>query len=121
MSAYGVLLLFRKADIRFLICLQLVYLYCKKGHVDFMIITYWTLDCKYSRTSMHVTYVCTYTLLHSDQAGGWSHEGVTLDIHNSNETTVTCFTTHLTSFAVLVTIQDRSVSIATIVWTNCMM
>ncbi|XP_065906698.1 uncharacterized protein [Dysidea avara] len=42
------------------------------------------------------------------RAGGWSREGVRLDKDNSNETRVTCFTTHLTSFAVLVTIHDRS-------------
>jgi len=47
---------------------------------------------------------------HSNQAGGWSQEGVQLDKDNSNVTIVTCFTTHLTSFAVLVTIQDKSVS-----------
>ena len=33
-------------------------------------------------------------------------EGVTVDRNDSNETSVTCLTTHLTSFAVLVSIHD---------------
>ena len=33
-------------------------------------------------------------------------EGVTVDKINSNKTSVTCLTTHLTSFAVLVSIHD---------------
>ena len=41
------------------------------------------------------------------QVGGWSTEGVTVDTNNSNLTSVTCLTTHLTSFAVLVSIQDE--------------
>ena len=47
---------------------------------------------------------------HSNQAGGWSQEGVQLDEYNSNETTVTCLTTHLTSFAVLVSIRNEHTS-----------
>ena len=41
--------------------------------------------------------------------GGWSTEGVTVDKMNSNRTSVTCFTTHLTSFAVLVSTADEQV------------
>ena len=39
--------------------------------------------------------------------GGWSTEGLAVDRNRSNETSVTCITTHLTSFAVLVSIQDE--------------
>jgi len=39
--------------------------------------------------------------MHSNNTGGWSEEGVTLDIENTNSTTITCVTTHLTSFTVL--------------------
>jgi len=42
----------------------------------------------------------------SNQVGGWSGEGVELDGDSSNETTVTCVSSHLTSFAVLVSLQD---------------
>ena len=38
----------------------------------------------------------------SDDTGGWSEEGVFLDVENTNSTTITCVTKHLTSFAVLV-------------------
>ena len=41
------------------------------------------------------------------QVGGWFTEGVTVDTNNSNLTSVTCLTKHLTSFAVLVSIQDE--------------
>ena len=34
-------------------------------------------------------------------------EGLTVDKIHSNRTTVTCLTRHLTSFAVLVSIQDE--------------
>ncbi|XP_065897877.1 adhesion G protein-coupled receptor L4-like [Dysidea avara] len=37
-----------------------------------------------------------------DDTGGWSEEGVFLDVENTNSTTITCVTKHLTSFAVLV-------------------
>ena len=39
--------------------------------------------------------------------GGWSTEGLTVDRSQSNEMSVTCITMHLTSFAVLVSIQDE--------------
>ena len=43
----------------------------------------------------------------SNQMGGWSTEGLTVDRSQSNGTSVTCITMHLTSFAVLVSIQDE--------------
>lgn len=43
----------------------------------------------------------------SNQVGGWSMVGLTLVEDRSNTTSVTCNTTHLTSFAVLVSIQDE--------------
>jgi len=46
----------------------------------------------------------------SNQAGGWSQEGVSYDEDNSNDTRVTCLATHLTSFAVLVSIKPGTVS-----------
>ena len=46
-------------------------------------------------------------MLHSNQIGGWSTEGLTVDKIRSNRTSVACFTRHLTSFAVLVSIQDE--------------
>ena len=39
--------------------------------------------------------------------GGWSTKGLTVDKSQSNEMSVTCIITHLTSFAVLVSIQDE--------------
>ena len=42
----------------------------------------------------------------SNQVGGWSTKGVMVDESLSNETSVTCLTRHLTSFAVLVKIRD---------------
>ena len=39
--------------------------------------------------------------------GGWSTEGLTVAKSQSNRMSVTCVTTHLTSFAVLVSIQDE--------------
>ena len=47
-------------------------------------------------------------VLYSNQIGGWSVEGLTVDKINSNKTSVTCLTRHLTSFAVLVSIQDEN-------------
>jgi len=47
-----------------------------------------------------------YSLLRN-QVGGWSTEGVIVDEMNSNRTSVTCLTTHLTSFAVLVSMEDE--------------
>ena len=46
-------------------------------------------------------------MLCSDQVGGWSTQGLTLDRATSNKMSVSCNTTHLTSFAVLVSIQDE--------------
>ena len=46
-------------------------------------------------------------MLHSNQIGGWSMEGLTVDKIHSNRTSVTCLTRHLTSFVVLVSIQDE--------------
>ena len=46
-------------------------------------------------------------MIYSNRIGGWSTEGLTIDRSNSNNTLVTCLTTHLTSFAVLVSIQDE--------------
>ena len=46
-------------------------------------------------------------VLYSNQIGGWSMEGLTVDKDHSNKTSVTCLTRHLTSFAVLVSIQDE--------------
>ena len=46
-------------------------------------------------------------MIYSNQIGGWSTEGVIVDRSNSNDTLVSCLTKHLTSFAVLVSIQDE--------------
>ena len=46
-------------------------------------------------------------VLYSNQIGGWSMEGLTVDKDHSNKTSVTCLTRHLTSFAVLVNSQDE--------------
>ena len=46
-------------------------------------------------------YVCNC----SNQVGGWSTKGLVLDESLSDETSVTCLTQHLTSFAVLVKIS----------------
>ena len=44
--------------------------------------------------------------------GGWSTRGVNIKDDLSNDTIITCYSTHLTSFAVLVSPQDeRPVSI----------
>jgi len=45
--------------------------------------------------------------MYSNQAGGWSSKGVYFDKDNSDDTKVTCLATHLTSFAVLVSIGDE--------------
>ena len=47
-------------------------------------------------------YPVTKHIHHSNDTGGWSEEGVFLDVENTNSTTITCVTKHLTSFAVLV-------------------
>ena len=46
-------------------------------------------------------------MFYSNQIVGWSTEGLTVDKVHSNRTSVTCLTRHLTSFAVLVSIQDE--------------
>ena len=51
----------------------------------------------------------TIYITNSNQAGGWSQQGVRLDDNNSNETRVTCLATHLTSFAVLVSVRGTKV------------
>ena len=43
----------------------------------------------------------------SNQTGGWSAAGLTVDQSKSNKMSVVCVTTHLTSFAVLVSIHDQ--------------
>ena len=48
------------------------------------------------------------TVLHSNQIGGWSTDGLTVDTVHSNRTTVTCLTRHLISFAVLVNAQNEN-------------
>ena len=47
-------------------------------------------------------------MLHSNQIGGWSTDGLTVDTMHSNRTSVTCLTRHLTSFAVLVNVQNEN-------------
>ena len=44
----------------------------------------------------------------SNQTGAWSTVGIKLDKSRSNKTTVTCLSTHLTSFAVLVGNQNET-------------
>ena len=69
------------------------------------IITLWLLTCKRRLKSINV--VINSCMLHSNQMGGWSTEGLTVDRSQSNEMSVTCIITHLTSFAVLVSVQDE--------------
>ncbi|XP_065911567.1 cadherin EGF LAG seven-pass G-type receptor 1-like isoform X2 [Dysidea avara] len=45
---------------------------------------------------------CVFWDSEVNNTGGWSEKGVFLDVENTNSTTVTCITKHLTSFAVLV-------------------
>ena len=60
---------------------------------------------------IHIYFYCTY--VNSSAVGGWSTQGVTIDDELSNDTIITCYSTHLTSFAVLVSPQDeRPVSIS---------
>ena len=42
-----------------------------------------------------------FCIINRNNTGGWSDEGVLLDDNNTNSTTITCVTKHLTSFAVL--------------------
>ena len=60
-------------------------------------------------TDINNNLLSTVYTTHSNQAGGWSQEGVKLDDVNSNDTKVTCLTTHLTSFPVLVSIRRKKV------------
>ena len=60
----------------------------------------------------------------SNQVGGWSTKGLVLDESQSDETSVTCLTQHLTSFAVLVKISDTDetqVRAKAIICKNCML
>ena len=64
----------------------------------------------------YVTYVASYivtilscwlcSFLHYSRTGGWDVTGVTTV--NSNDTFITCDSTHLTSFAVLVDVSGQS-------------
>lgn len=55
-------------------------------------------------------------ILNSSMVGGWSTQGVKFIKELSNDTTIICHSTHLTSFAVLVSPQDeRPVSIPVII------
>ena len=55
-----------------------------------------------------------YMYVHSSVIGRWSTRGVEIVDELSNDTIITCYSTHLTSFAVLVSPQDeRPVSTAT--------
>ena len=57
----------------------------------------------------YIEHMCT----HSSEVGRWSTQGVEIIDELSNDTIITCYSTHLTSFAVLVSPQDeRPVSIA---------
>ena len=52
--------------------------------------------------------------VHSSEVGRWSTQGVEIVDKLSNDTIITCYSTHLTSFAVLVSPQDeRPVSTTT--------
>ena len=60
-------------------------------------------------------YISIFQYSYSNATGGWSEQDVFVDVENSNSTTVTCITKHLTSFAVLVdytgTVKESTVSI----------
>lgn len=45
--------------------------------------------------------------LYSNQTGGWSTKGLSIDRRHSNRTSITCLTTHFTSFGVFVSVQDE--------------
>lgn len=54
--------------------------------------------------------MCVYNYIYlcsSSIVGGWSTQGVKIVDELSNDTTITCYSTHLTSFAVLVSPQDE--------------
>jgi len=54
-------------------------------------------------------YILIHLLIyaHSSRVGGWSTEGVKIINELSDDTMITCHSTHLTSFAVLVSPQDE--------------
>ena len=64
------------------------------------------ITCKYQFKVNHSYYSADF-MSYSNQIGGWSTEGLTVDKSHSSKTLVTCLTRHLTSFAVLVSIQDE--------------
>ena len=72
------------------------------SYYDYSLVTDNLWVSVYSSWSVYNSMLC------SNQVGGWSTEGVALDRSQSNKTSVTCTTTHLTSFAVLVSIQDNN-------------
>ncbi|XP_065904876.1 latrophilin-like protein LAT-2 [Dysidea avara] len=63
-----------------------------------------TLASRQLRTKSCQFYDHNLQDLQLNQAGGWSQEGLRLD-NSSTDTRITCFTTHLTSFAVLVSVH----------------
>ena len=75
--------------------------------VIFMI-TFW-LPLIICKDLKDLTY--NYKCCCSNQIGGWSTEGLSVAKSQSDRMSVTCVTTHLTSFAVLVSTQgERPVS-----------
>ena len=91
---------------RMMVCTQIFHF--KMYPVIFMTSLYLQITCKHS-----VVHSCLWSWsvisdVHnfSNQVGGWSTKGVMVDESLSNETSVTCLTRHLTSFAVLVKIRD---------------
>ncbi|XP_065905683.1 latrophilin-like protein LAT-2 isoform X2 [Dysidea avara] len=63
-----------------------------------------TLASRQLRTKSCQFYDHNLLDLQLNQAGGWSQEGLRLD-NSSTDTRITCLTTHLTSFAVLVSVR----------------
>ena len=62
--------------------------------------------------SSYIVHVCMWIC--SSEVGRWSTQGVEIVDELSNDTIITCYSTHLTSFAVLVSPQDeRPVSTST--------
>ena len=58
-------------------------------------------DNVFSILYVYVMYIQPYMYIYRNNTGGWSEEGVFLDVENTNSTTITCVTKHLTSFSVL--------------------
>ena len=50
---------------------------------------------------------CGFIYFYSTNNGGWSNKGVELIKENSTDTSVVCHSYHLTSFAVLVSIEHK--------------